>query len=196
MRTAPTPANGTWIASDSSQYSPVARFRTYSSIDPAGIHIVIDSGTVAVPGEILPSSPPLMSDLYLTAILAVPDSGSLGAVQPPAGAAPAERRAWRPVATSDSVHVVNELHYGERVSMPRVRLTIPMSTPPRGVAWIVYRISGNAIEINPPSTPGGQSEQRAIPGGVRVYACGDMDVSGSLDSTRAANLRRAYGIAC
>ena len=59
---------------------------------------------------LVPDSPALMSGLSLTAILAVPDSGSLAIVQSAQGRAAAERRAWRPLASSDSAPLVDVLH--------------------------------------------------------------------------------------
>jgi hypothetical protein len=146
IHTAPVPSLGDWIASDSSQYSPVAHFLAHTTLAADGIHIAIDSGSVYVPGVLVPDSPALMSGLSLTAILAVPDSGSLAIVQPAQGRAAAERRAWRPVASSDSAPLVDVLHYGERVQLPPIRLRIPTAKTPEGVAWIIYRISGTGVE--------------------------------------------------
>ena len=67
----PVPAAGDWITSDSSQYSPVAHFRAHTTLAGDGIRIVVDSASLYVPGIVVPDSPPLMSGLFLTAILAV-----------------------------------------------------------------------------------------------------------------------------
>ncbi len=196
IHTAPTPAPGTWVTSDSSQYSPVARFRAKTRLDPSAIRIAIDSGSLSVPGEVIPDSPPIMGPLFLTAILAVPDSGSMAIVNPAAGRAPAERRGWNPLASSDSVLLLTQLHYGERASFKDLTLVIPSGSIPAGPSWIIYRISGNAVEMIAPMAPGGSIQRRDHPGAVRVYACGDRDLRGTLDAARAASLRRAYGIAC
>jgi hypothetical protein len=194
--TVPAPEPGAWVTSDSSQYSPVARFRAHTRLDPAAVHISIDSGSLSVPGELIPDSPPIMGPLFLTAILAVPDSGSMAIVNPPAGRAPAERRGWNPLASSDSVLLLTQLHYGERAPFKNLRLSIPSGSIPAGPSWIIYKISGNAVEMVAPMAPGGSIQRRDHPGAVRVYACGDRDLRGMLDSVRAAGLRRAYGIAC
>lgn len=196
MHNSPAPANGIWISSDSSQYSPDARFRAFSRIGPTGVHISIDSGSLSVPGMTTPGMPPVMSQLYITAILAVPDSDSFAIVRPAARGAPAERRSWHPLASSDSVLLVKELHYGERAAFRAIELLIPSPALPAGPAWIIYRITGDAVMMRPPLTPGGLPQRLDRPGGVRVYACGDRDVRGSFDPSRAASLRRAYGIAC
>ena len=73
---------------------------------------------------------------------------------------------------------------------------IPSAKTPEGVAWIIYRISGTGVELMAPLAPGAPVRRRDHPGGVRVYACGNRDVRGLLDSTRASQLRRAYGLAC
>ena len=196
VHTAPTPAAGAWVTSDSSQYSPVARFRAHTRLDPAAIRLAIDSGSLSVPGEVIPDSPPIMGPLFLTAILAVPDSGSMAIVNAAVGRAPAERRGWNPLASSDSVLLLTQLHYGERASFKDLRLVIPSGSIPAGPSWIIYRISGNAVEMIAPMVPGGTVQRRDHPGAVRVYACSDRDLRGVVDSVRSASLRRAYGIAC
>jgi hypothetical protein len=187
VHTAPVPAPGAWVTSDSSQYSPAARFRAHTRIDPTAIHIAIDSGSLSVP---------IMGPLFLTAILAVPDSGSMAIVNAAVGRAPAERRGWNRLASSDSVLLLTQLHYGERAPFKDLQLVIPSGGIPAGPSWIIYRISGNAVEMIAPMLPGGSIQRRDHPGAVRVYACGDRDLRGTLDSARAASLRRAYGIAC
>jgi hypothetical protein len=196
VHTAPVPAPGAWVTSDSSQYSPVARFRAHTSLDPMAIHIAIDSGSLSVPGEVIPDSPPIMGPLFLTAILAVPDSGSMAIVNAAVGRAPAERRGWNRLASSDSVLLLTQLHYGERAPFKELQLVIPSGGVPAGPSWIIYKISGNAVEMIAPMVPGGSIQRRDHPGAVRVYACGDRDLRGTLDSARAASLRRVYGIAC
>ena len=196
VHTAAVPAPSAWVASDSSQYSPVARFRANTRLDPSAIRIAIDSGSLSVPGDAIPDSPPIMGPLYLTAILAVPDSGSMAIVNAAVGRAPAERRGWNPRASSDSVLLLTQLHYGERAPFKDLELVIPSESIPVGPSWIIYRISGNAVEMIAPMAPGGSIQRRDHPGAVRVYACGDRDLRGMLDSLRAASLRRSYGIAC
>jgi hypothetical protein len=191
-----TPAGRTWISSDSSQYSPVARLRALTALHKNGIEVVVDSGTLSVPGDPIPNGPPLMSQLYLTAILAERDSSSLAVVTAGDARGSPERRGWHPVATSDSVLLADALHYGETVRIPHVRLTVPVQALPAGPAWIIYRITGNGVVIQPPAVPGGPLSRRDYPGGVRVYACGDHDVRGAQDASRAASLKAAYGIAC
>lgn len=195
IRTAPSPVPGYWISSDSSQYSPIARFRVRSTLSPAAVSIAIDSGSLAIPGDPIPNVPPLMSDLYMTAILVVPDSGTLTEVQPN-GKRISDRRGWRPLATSDSILVLSQLSYGDRTSFPMLRMNIPLSELPSSPAWLVFRITGNTVEIDAPLTPGGPLRRRDLRGGLQVYVCGASDITGRLDDTRGSSLKKAYGIAC
>ena len=196
VRTAPEPSVSYWVTSDSSLYSPEARFRVTPRMEPGELRVRLDSGSLSVPGDQALNAPPLMSKLYLTAFLAVLDSSGFAAVSTGRGQFQ-ERRGWRPIASSDSVLVVNELHYGERRSVSPldlvIRDTAQSSAEP---LWLVFRISGNTVLIDPPTAPGGAPVRRDHPGGVNVYVCGDRDVAGRLDPPRATALKRAYGLSC
>jgi hypothetical protein len=76
LHTAPVPAPSAWVTSDSSQYSPVARFRAQTRLDPAAIRIAIDSGSLSVPGEVIPDSPLVMGPLFHGVLRAVQTSTS------------------------------------------------------------------------------------------------------------------------
>ena len=196
IRTAPEPDVSYWVTSDSSLYSPEARFRVTPRLQRGELRIRLDSGSLSVPGDQALNAPPLMSRLYLTAFLAVLDSSGFAAVSTGRGQFQ-ERRGWRPIASSDSVLVVDELHYGERRSVSPldlvIRDTVQSSVEP---LWLVFRVSGNTVLIDPPAAPGSAPARRDHPGGVNVYVCGDRDVTGRLDPPRAAALKRAYGLSC
>lgn len=197
VQTAPQPITGYWVSSDSSGYSPVATFRVFAQRRGSGFELTVDSGMIAIPGPMGMTGPPLMDHLYLTAILAEPDSTNFAVVREGGLHRPAERRGWRPLAFSDSTPLIGALRYGERAKVPALRLTVPVVSPlPVSPLWMVFRISGNAVQIRAPVTPGGTLRRREIPGGVDVYVCGDRDVFGRLDATRAHRLKRAYGLAC
>jgi hypothetical protein len=197
IRTAPVPVAQYWVSSDSSQYSPIARFRVHSAAVDAGFSVAIDSASIAIPGTAIADAPPVMSQLYLTAIIAVPDSGSLAVVRAASGRRPAERRGWRPIATSDSVLLIDQLRYGERARISDIRLLLPATAKlPEGPLWMIFRISGNTVELAAPLVAGGQPRRHDLSGGVQVYACGDRDLLGKFDAARGASLKRAYGIAC
>jgi hypothetical protein len=201
VHTAPTPATSAyWVTSDSSLYTPVTRFRARVDVHPERLVVIVDSTTVAVPGEAIPGAPPLMSDLYLSAIVAVADSTSRSVVSRIEGNSRhsmADRRGWTPLAASDSVLLVPELRYGETASLPTIALTIPgaFTNDPRTL-WLIFRIDGNTVELSAPLHAGGAVQRRDLPGGVRVYACGDRDLLGQLDPMRARALKHAYGIGC
>ncbi|HSQ30411.1 MAG TPA: hypothetical protein VLN49_11210 [Gemmatimonadaceae bacterium] len=160
------------------------------------LRVRLDSGSLSVPGDQALNAPPLMSKLYLTGFLAVLDSSGFAAVSKGRGQFE-ERRGWRPIASSDSVLVVDELHYGERQPFSPldlvIRDTAQSATEP---LWLVFRISGNTVLISAPPSPGAAPERRDHPGGVNVYVCGDRDVAGRLDPPRATALKRAYGLSC
>ena len=201
VHTTPTPTAVTyWIASDASQYTPVVRFRARVDVQSDRVVVRVDSATLSIPGDAAPAAPPLMSDLRLSAIVAVADSTSLAMVgsMPGSGRHPmTDRRGWSPLASSDSVAFARELHYGETMPVPATALAIPGSfaTDPRTL-WLIFRVGGNTVELMAPLTAGGTIRRRDLPGGVRVYACGDRDLLGRLDLNRARALKQAYGIAC
>lgn len=196
IRTRPEPSVSYWVTSDSSVYSPVARFRVAPSMQGDQLRIRLDSGSLSVPGDQALNAPPLMSKLYLTAFLAVLDSSGFAAVSTGRGQFQ-ERRGWRPIASSDSVLVVDELHYGERRPFSPLDLVIrDTAQSPAEPLWLVFRVSGNTVLISAPPAPGAPPDRRDHPGGVNVYVCGDRDVAGRLDPPRAVALKRAYGLSC
>lgn len=184
---------GYWISSDSSLYSPAARMRVGTKVVDDRVKVYLYAGTLTVPGELMPNSPPLMSDLYLTALLAT----SASSVESVDGKASSDRRAWRLVAASDSVLVAKEIRYGETLPVSPLTLEVPVATEPTDPPlWIVYRIRGKTVEMLPPDHPGGNPIRRPGRSNVLVYACGDRDIHGRRDSERSAGLREAYGISC
>ena len=171
--------------------------RAYYDIHDDALSVSIDSGSVAIPGVGGPDAPPLMSKLYVTAIVAAVDTSSLSAVNQPRGGRAPDLRGWRPVATSDSSLLVDELHYGETRAVSNLRFRVAnVPAGNRDSLWVVLRIAGNTVDIRPPATPGGPVRRADFPGGVLVYACGARSLGGNLDASRARALRRAYGIAC
>jgi hypothetical protein len=184
---------GYWISSDSSLYSPAARMRVGAQVMGGKVRVHVYAGTLTVPGELMANSPPLMSDLYLTALLATSGS-SVASVD---GKASSDRRAWRLVAASDSALVAKEIRYGETLPVSPLTLEVPLTTAPADrPLWIVYRIRGKTVEMLPPDHPGGSPIRRPGRSDVLVYACGDRDIRGRRDSERSAGLREAYGISC
>ena len=51
IRTAPDPSVSYWVTSDSSLYSPEARFRVTPRVQPGELRVRLDSGSLSVPGD-------------------------------------------------------------------------------------------------------------------------------------------------
>ena len=93
---------------------------------------------------------------------------------------------------------MHELKYGETAVVQAIApLIIPGSyAQDVRTLWLIFRINGNTVQLTMPLTGGGDLRRRDLPGGVRVYVCGDRDLLGRLDPSRARALKQAYGIAC
>jgi hypothetical protein len=195
VRTAPTPQFSYWISSDASQYSPAARFHVVSMTDGSRLRVIIDSGMVTVPGAFTAQSPPLMNKLYLTAYLATTNIAPMGRATSDS-IQYADRRGWRALAASDSLLLIDQLRYGEQRPIGDVQLTLSAVSAAEGPRWLVFRISGNAVDLRIPYDERGAL--RVGPPGtrIRVYACSDRDLRGQVDTTRSNALRRAYGLLC
>jgi hypothetical protein len=195
-RTTPGPLPIYWVSSDSSQYSPSVRALVATSREGRAVVVVLDSGVIAVPGRYAPDSPVMMRNLYLTAYIAAPNTTPVSLVRDDS-ARFADRRGWRAVAESDSVLVATQLRFGERVAIRSVRL--PMSDPSDGdrARWLVLGISGQSVDLRMQFDETG-GLRAGSPGGRRlqVYACGDRNVAGQVDTARSRGLRRAYGVSC
>jgi hypothetical protein len=191
----PRPASGGYnVSSERSDYSPTIRLAVaLPVIAPAARHdtiiVVIDSAVVTAPGAIAADTSPVMSELYITALLATRPSArevTPGLLEP-----------WRTLATSDSVLLISALRFGVPRSVGHLRLAlVPPTTVDPSQTWLVFRISGtvqtNAVML----ADGTMFPRRPRPGGVRVYACADWSLAGYVDKTRAKALARAYTAAC
>lgn len=156
------------------------------AMSAADVAAVIDSGTVRVPGtpSSNPTSPALMEHLYIRAFIAADVDQSVDGSQ--------GEHAWRALAWSDSVPLVDLLRFGEQRSVPRRPFVIPLATGDTPAdAWLGFAITGDAV--NPRAST---SAQRLMRGGVRVYVCDPKDVTGRLDDRRVMRLRDAYTAAC
>jgi hypothetical protein len=185
-----------WVSSDSSQYSPSVHTLVATSREGRTVVVVLDSGVIAVPGSFAPDSPVMMRNLYLTAFIAVPNTTSVSLVRDDS-ARFADRRGWRAVAESDSVLVAAQLRFGEHVAIRSVQLRVSDSPPGERGQWLVIGISGQSVDLRVPFDETGGL--RAGSPGVRrlqVYACGDRNVAGEVDTARSRGLRRAYGVSC
>ncbi len=104
----------------------------------------------------------------------------------------ADEHAWRTIAWSDSVPLVDSLRYGERQSIPSQVFRVPVGYRelPEN-AWVGFAVTGDAMI--PRAT---KASERIIRGGVRVYVCDPKTLLGAADPSRAARLRDAYTAAC
>lgn len=182
------------ISSERSDYSPTVRLAValpvISPVAPGDtITVTIDSAVIAAPGAIAADTMPLMSDLYITALLATRSSARDIHDGPP--------QPWRALATSDSVLLASALRLGVPRSVGHVRLMLVPRAPfdPKQT-WLVFRVSGVAQTTAVALADGTIIPRRLRPGGVRVYACADWTLAGYVDNARAKALARAYTAAC
>lgn len=195
LRTAPVPLVGYWVSSDASQYSPVVTLRVVSSRRGSSLQIEIDSGTLTVPGAFPPPAPLAMTNLYLTAYIAATNFGPMALALPDSLRFP-DRRGWRAVSNSDSIRLTDQLRYGERQSVGGIRLAMSLPSATDGPLWLVFRISGKVVDHRIPFDERGALRVGGLGSTTRVYACGDRDLMGQLDTVRSNGLRRAYGLLC
>ena len=183
---------GVNISSDRSDYSPTARLAVALAplhLTTETLDIVVDSGSLSVPGEVLGDTTAAMRNIYLTALLVARPNGG---TEKAALSAP-----WRVVAQSDSAMVLDGLRRGERRALGSVRFRL---APPAGLdpgkTWLVFRITGivvariaqmegGPVDVRPPR------EQR-----FRVYACADWNLAGRVDRERERQMRVSYLAAC
>jgi hypothetical protein len=195
-RSAPQPPSGYWVSSDSSQYSPVVRVHIVASQGAGGYDVVLDTGTVEVPGVLAAASPVMMHDLYITAYVATPNAAPVGLVRDDP-AQFADRRGWRAVAQSDSVLLASQLRFGEERTVPLLRLRLVNAPTTDHSHWLVLGVSGQSVDLRIPFDessglrPGGPGIRR-----LQVYACSDRDLDGQIDTARSKGMRRAYGLLC
>lgn len=185
-------STGVNVSSVSSDYSPTARLAV--ALAPLGlagdtIDVVIDSGSLSVPGVPLGDTAVTMRSFHLTAIIAGPggaggDSGGLP-------------RPWHALAQSDSLRVLDGLRRGEHRAIGTVRLRIPrpIGFDPKKT-WLVFRITGIAV----PRIARSEGRQADVAPAremrFRVYACADWNLVGRVDRTRARQMRVSYLAAC
>lgn len=175
------------MCSEGSAYSPVAHLFVASTLEADIVGVVLDSGTLRVPGgaNTGPTSPPIMRHLWIRAFIAEAN------VDTSANRIVSEH-AWRAIAWSDSTLLADSLRYGEQRSVRpwRYQIRIPGGSLPRG-AWLGFSITGDAVDLRE-TTPA----HRVRHGGVRVFVCNPIDVNGHVDANRSTRLARAYSEAC
>lgn len=183
--------HGVNVSSERSEYSPTARLAVALAplrLATDTIDIVIDSGSLAVPGESFGDTAVVMRNFYLTALLVTTGAGREETELP---------RPWHAEAQSDSLPVVDGLRHGERraIGPMRFRIPRPANFDP-GRAWLVFRLTG--IVIPRVARMEGQQGEVRVPRGprFRVYACADWNLAGQVDRDRARRMRESYLAAC
>lgn len=185
-------ATGYNVSSERSDYSPVLRLAVALPITPLGadtLTIVIDSAEIHAPGARAADTPPIMRNLYITALLATQISAGERSGRP--------AEPWRALAASDSVLLVDALRLGEPQQLRGVRLHIlrpPALDPTR--TCLIFRVTGAAVTKEVQLADGRVIAPKEVAGGVRVFACADWSLAGYVDRRRARTLARAYTAAC
>ncbi len=188
----PAISTGVNISSDGSDYSPTARLAVaLVPLSLAGdtIDVVIDSGSLSVPGVAFGDTAVTMRNFYLTALVVGP-----GSAEADSGGLP---RPWHALAQSDSLEVLDGLRRGEHRAIRPVRLRIPRPAAfdPKKT-WLVFRITGIAV----PRIALREGRQVDVAPAremrFRTYACADWSLAGRVDRTRSRKMRVSYLMVC
>ena len=182
--------SGMNISSERSDYSPTARLAVALAPLRLGgdtVDIVIDSGSLVVPGDAAGGEGGHMFNVYLTALVVTPVQRRKNETLP---------NPWKVVSQSDSQLVVSSIPRGERraIGTTRLRVPRPESLNP-AEAWVVFRLTGNVIPriakvIGQPTSSLPQTRR------FRVYACANWNLTTRIDRKRAKVMNAWYLKAC
>lgn len=182
--------SGINISSDGSDYTPTARLAVaLRSLHPTDefIDIVIDSGSLAVPGDAVGGDGGDMLNIYLTALIVTPVQRSKNAVLP---------NPWESIAASDSQLVIASIPHGARRALSPMRLRVPLPNGPAPAdAWVVFRITGSVI----PRTAKVLGKATDVPPQIerfRVYACANWNLDTRVSRQRSRVMNAWYLKAC
>jgi hypothetical protein len=176
------------VSSEASSYSPVVHLAITVDTTADSILVAIDSGSILAHG-IARSAGAVMRDLTLEAIVArKPDKQTTSSklIEP-----------WAALATSPPRPLVDSLVFEVPVALSGPRLSV---LRPAGLdlhdAWLVFRIRGTALTNQIQLSDGRVIPAEVRPGGVRVYACSERSLAGTLDKDRARRLAKEYASVC
>lgn len=182
--------SGINISSERSDYAPTARLAIALaplSMNGDSVDIVIDSGSLAVPGDAAGGEGGHMFNVYLAALVVTPVQRRKNESLP---------NPWEAVAQSDSQLVVASIPRGERraIGARRFRVARPQGLDP-AKAWVVFRLTGSVIPrtakvIGQPTSSPPQARR------FRVYACADWNLTAQIDRKRAKVMNVSYLTAC
>ena len=104
---------------------------------------------------------------------------------------------WAALATSPPHRLVDSLIFEQTVALSPLRLSV---SRPAGVdvhdIWLVFRIRGTALTNQIQLADGRVIAAEVRPGGIRVYACSERNLAGTLDKDRSRRLAKAYASVC
>lgn len=160
------------VNSIGSVYTPSARFRAYVTIESDELRIVVDTAEIVARGTLDGTSPPVVHNLTIRALIAMQGAG--------------ESR-WRAVATSEPIAFTEPLHLGEHRIETDLRFRVPI---PAGLdaerAWLVFALEGDVFG--------------RITGTNRAqtFVCAERNLAGSRAeaAARAELMRTDYLAAC
>ena len=182
------PARTYVVSSEASSYSPVVRLVITVDTTADSILVAIDSGSILAHG-IARSAGAVMRDLTLEAIVAQkPEehASSSKLIEP-----------WAVLAASSPHRLVDSLVFEKTVPLALLRLSVlrPVGIDPHN-SWLVFRIRGTAVTSQIQLADGRVIPSEVRPGGVRVFACSERNLAGTLDKDRARRLAKAYASVC
>ena len=176
------------VSSEPSYYSPVVRLAIAVDTTADSILVAIDSGAIRAHG-IAQSAGAVMRRLTLEGLVVTRPQQT--------GAANSMLEPWTPLATSEPVALVDSLVFN--VTVPVQPLLLAMRRPANvslSQTWLVFRIRGDAVTNEIRMADGNVVPASVQPGGVRVYACSERNLAGTLDKERAQRLAREYATVC
>ncbi len=104
---------------------------------------------------------------------------------------------WVPLAVSQPVRLVDSLVFNVTVALRPFRLAVPRpSQATLRDTWLVFRIRGDAVTKEIRMADGKVVQASVQRGGVRVYACSERNLAGTLDKDRAKRLAAEYATVC
>jgi len=180
------------VSSESSDYSPAVSLALSMKnllVRGDSIIVAIDSGRISAPGTRGTVSMAVMSNLYMTAMLAItnPDSSSVARAKAP----------WLALAVSDSLPVATSLPLGERRELHNLRFALPRPASFDSTkTWLAFRITGSTVSSPIRLADGTVVPESARHANIRVYACSDWMLNGYVDRGRKRLLATAYGAGC
>ena len=183
----PSPWNVSSVASD---YSPTLSVVAAIAPVPPGdsLAVRIDSGVLAVPGELRDGSRAIMRDLTVTALVVAPTTGGVDSTGVP--------RPWTPLAWSAPLLLADSMRYGEQRAVGALELRLPAPPQAGAARWLVLRVDGTAHGDSLRLQDGSVLPGRDVAGGIRVFACAAWNLDGRTDKPRVRAMRARYSSAC